>query len=280
MIVQRRIQKYIATAVINAVLLGGVIVFVMPYVYMIASSFKPQPHIFRLPFQIMPESLYLGNFEFLFTEYQYWRWYLNTAIVTGIQVSIAMFFSSLAGFAFAKYEFRFKKLLFLVVLISLMLPIHVLITPLFIQMANLGWLDTYQGVILPFAISPFFIFLMRQYMMSTPNDLLDSGRIDGCTELGIFVRIVMPLQKPAFAVVGILAFVMAWTAFLWPVIVLQSRSMFVLNVGIATMAGPYRVPYGAILAASSLATVPIVIFFLLMQRYFIEGLTAGALKSS
>lgn len=265
---------------INAIMLAGVVIFIMPYVFMIASSFKPQPQIFRLPFRILPDRLYLGNFRFLFAEYPFWRWYANTAIVTALQVSIAMFFSSLAGFAFAKYEFRYKRPLFLVVLISLMLPIQVLITPLFIQMATLEWLDTYHGVILPFAISPFFIFLMRQYMMSTPNDLLDSARIDGCTELGMFVRIVMPLQKPAFAVVGILAFVMAWTAFLWPVIVLQSRSMFVLNVGIATMAGPYRVPYGAILAASSLATIPIILFFLLMQRYFIEGLTAGALKSS
>ena len=265
---------------LNAVLLLLVVVWIIPYVFTLLSSLKPQSEIFSLPIRFWPERVFLGNYEFLLRSYPYFRWYANTVLITVFQVTVSMFFCGLAGFAFAKYEFRFKRALFIIVLISLMLPFQVLITPLFIQMANLGWLDSYHGVVLPFAVSPFFIFLMRQYMLAIPDDLIHSGRIDGCTEVGIFVRIVVPIQRSAFAIVGILSFVGAWTSFLWPVIVLRSRDRFVLNVGIATMVGPYNVPYGAILAASALATIPVIVFFLFMQRHFVDGLTAGALKSA
>lgn len=272
--------EVIARVALNSLLLLLVVVWVIPYVFTLTSSFKPQSEIFRLPIRLLPESTFTGNYEFLVTQYPYLRWYMNTIVITAVQTTVSMFFCGIAGYAFAKYEFRFKKTLFMLVLISLMLPIQVLITPLFIQMARLQWLDTYRAVLIPFAVQPFFIFLMRQYMLSVPDDLLHSGRIDGCTELGIFVRIVAPIQRSAFAIVGILSFVAAWTSFLWPVIVLRSRNMYVLNVGIATMVGPYNVPYGAVLAASSLATIPIIVFFLLMQRNFIDGMTAGALKSA
>ena len=234
--------------------------------------------MFAWPVRILPKSLYLDNYRYLFSEYPFFRWYRNTILTTVIRTAITVFFSALAGFAFAKYDFRLKKPLFLLVLISIMLPFQVLLTPLFIEMAAFKWLDTYQGVIVPLAVSAFFIFLMRQYMLGVPDELMDAARIDGYSEAGIFWRVVAPIQKPAFAVVGILAFTTTWGDFLWPVIVLQTNKMFVFNVGIASMWGPYRVPYRAILAGSFLATLPVVLFFLAMQRQFIAGLTAGALK--
>ncbi len=273
-----RLKRSLFTLVVNAILLFLVYLMAMPYVFMVTSSFKPNSEIFSQPVRILPKSLYLENYRYLFSEYPFFRWYWNTVLTTVIRTAISVFFAALAGFAFAKYEFRLKKPLFLLVIASLMLPFQVLLTPLFIEMAAFRWLDTYWGVIVPTAVSPFFIFLMRQYMLGVPDELIDAARIDGCSEFGLFWRVVAPIQKPAFAVVGILAFTGAWTDFLWPLIVLQSTKMFILNVGIATMFGPYRVPYGAILGGSTLATLPVVLFFLLMQRQFIAGLTAGALK--
>ena len=273
-----RIRGLSIKLIVNAILLALVYLMAVPYVFMITSSFKPNSEIFAQPVRILPKSLYLENYRYLFSEYPFWRWYWNTVFTTLIRTVISVFFAALAGFAFAKYEFRLKKPLFLLVIVSIMLPFQVLLTPLFIEMAAFGWLDTYWGVIIPVAISPFFIFLMRQYMLGVPDELMDAARIDGCSEFGLFWRVVAPTQRPAFAVVGILAFTGAWTDFLWPLIVLQKTNMFVLNVGIASMFGPYRVPYGAILGGSTLATLPVVLFFLAMQRQFIAGLTAGALK--
>jgi ABC-type glycerol-3-phosphate transport system permease component len=273
-----KIKRLGTRLVVNVILLVGVYLLAMPYVFMVTSTFKPNSELFALPVRILPDNLFLENYRYLFSEYPFFRWYWNTVITTIIRTAVAVFFSALAGFALAKYDFRFKRPLFLLVIVSLMLPFQVLLTPLFIEMATFKWLDTYRGVILPLAISPFFIFLMRQYMLGVPDELMDAARIDGCSEFGLFWRVVAPIQKPAFAVVGILAFTAAWTDFLWPLIVLQSTKNFVLNVGIASMFGPYRVPYGAILAGSFLATLPVVLFFLAMQRQFIAGLTAGALK--
>jgi multiple sugar transport system permease protein/arabinosaccharide transport system permease protein len=273
-----RFNRILATFVVNGLLLFGVYLLAVPYIFMIASTFKPNSELFALPVRLLPQSLNLENYQYLFNEYPFWGWYWNTAIITVIRTILAIFFSALAGFALAKYDFRFKKVILLLIIISLMLPFQVLLTPLFIEMAALGWLDTNWGVIAPSAVSAFFIFLMRQYMLGVPNELLDAARIDGCSEFGLFWRVVAPVQQPAFAVVGILAFTGAWTDYLWPLIVLQSSEKFVLNIGIASMIGPYRVPYGAILAGSFLATLPVVIFFLIMQRQFIAGLTAGALK--
>jgi ABC-type glycerol-3-phosphate transport system permease component len=269
---------WVSTILVNGLLLIGVYLLAMPYIFMIASTFKPNSELFAFPVRILPDALYLENYRYLFAEYPFWGWYWNTAFTTVIRTVLAMFFSALAGYALAKYEFRLKRAIFLLIIISLMLPFQVLLTPLFIQMATFQWLDTYWAVIVPFAISPFFIFLMRQYMLGVPTELMDAARIDGCTEFGIFWRVVAPIMQPAFAVVGILAFTGAWTDYLWPLIVLQSTENFVLNIGIASMFGPYRVPYGSILAGSFLATLPVVVFFLIMQRQFIAGLTAGALK--
>jgi multiple sugar transport system permease protein/arabinosaccharide transport system permease protein len=264
--------------IVNGLLLIGVYVMLIPFVFMVTSTFKPNSEIFAWPVRILPQSLFLENYDYLFAEYSYFRWYWNTIITTIIRVAISVFFSAMAGFALAKYNFRFKKVIFMLVIISLLLPFQILVVPLFLEMATFQWLDTYAGVIIPFAISPFYIFLMRQYMLGVPEELLDAARIDGASEFMIFWRVVAPIQRPAFAVVSILSFTAVWGDYFWPLVVLQSTDMFVLNVGIASMWGPYRVPYGAILAGSFLATLPVIIVFLVMQRQFIAGLTSGALK--
>lgn len=294
-----RATNIILAIVINAALIFGVILTAAPYVYMIASTFKPNSEIWSWPLRFYPATLkdpnlypgkvtmvlgfiplYLENYRYLFEELPFWRWMFNSFFMGITRSLLAIFLSSLAGFAFAKYQFRLKRIGFLFVLLSIMLPFQVLLVPLFIEMAKLQWLNTYWAIIVPFAASPFFIFLMRQYMLSVPDELLDAGRIDGCTEFGLFWRIVAPIQKPAFGVLGILAFQGAWNDYLWPLIVLQDKLLYTVNLGIAVLYGPYQTPFGTILAGSFLNTVPVVLVFLFLQRYFVAGLTAGALKGT
>jgi ABC-type glycerol-3-phosphate transport system permease component len=291
-----RTTGVINTVVINSLLLFGVFLTAAPYVYMVVSTFKPNSEIWTWPLKFYPMTLvnpdlypgqvtdifglrlYLENYRYLFEEEPFMRWAFNSVFLAVVRSTLAIFFSSLAGFAFAKYDFRFKKVGFLLVLVSLMLPFEVLLVPLFIEMAWLGWLNTYWAIIIPFAVSPFYIFLMRQYMLGVPNELLDAARIDGCTEFGIFWRVVAPIQKPAYGILAILAFNAAWNDYLWPLIALNDKMLYTINLGVALLYGPYRTPFGTILAGSFLGTLPIIVVFLLMQRQFIAGLTAGAIK--
>lgn len=292
-----RTTSILLTVVINALLIFGVFLTAAPYVYMVAATFKPNSEIWSWPLTFYPKTLanpdlypgqvarvlgfiplYLENYRYLFEVLPFWRWTFNSFYMAITRSLLGIFLSALAGFAFAKYQFRLKKIGFLLVLLSLMLPFQVLLTPLFIEMARLKWLNTYTGIIVPFAASPFFIFLMRQYMLTVPDELLDAARIDGCSEFGLFWRVVAPIQKPAFGILGILAFNSAWNDYLWPLIVLQDKMLYTVNLGIAVLYGPYDTPFGTILAGSFLNTLPIVLVFLLLQRYFVAGLTAGALK--
>lgn len=293
-----RTSNIISAVVLNGVLLFGLFLTAMPYIYMIASTFKPNSEIWSWPLTFYPKSLfdptlypdqttpflglnlYLENYRYLFNEEPFWRWMWNSSFLAVLRAGLAIFFSSLAGFAYAKYDFRLKALSFVVILATLILPFEALIIPLFILMANIGWLNTYWAIIIPFAVSPFYIFLMRQYMLSVPDELLDAGRIDGCTEFGLFARIVAPIQKPAYGVLAILAFNAAWNDFLWPLIVLQDKDLYTATLGLALLHGPYETPFGSILAGSFIATIPMIIIFLAMQRQFIAGLTAGALKGA
>lgn len=292
-----RATNLLLTTVVNALLIFGVVLTAAPYVYMIAATFKPNSEIWSWPLTFYPKTLldpnlypgqvtkvlrfiplYLQNYRYLFQELPFWRWMFNSFYMAITRSLLSIVLSALAGFAFAKYQFRLKKVGFLLVLLSIMLPFQVLLIPLFVEMAKLKWLNTYTAIIVPFAASPFFIFLMRQYMLSVPDELLDAARIDGCSEFGLFWRVVAPIQKPAFGILGILAFNSAWNDYLWPLIVLQDKMLYTVNLGIAVLYGPYETPFGTILAGSFLNTLPMVLVFLLLQRYFVAGLTAGAFK--
>jgi ABC-type glycerol-3-phosphate transport system permease component len=292
----QRMRRIMTGLLINGVLLFGVFITAAPYVYMIVATLKPNSEIWSWPLRFYPMtlvnpdlypdrttevfglSLYLENYRHLFVEEPFVRWAINSTFLAVARSALAIFFSSLAGFALAKYNFRGKSLAFILVLVSIMLPFEVLLIPLFIQMSWLGWINTYWAIIVPFAVGPFYIFLMRQFMLSVPDELMDAARIDGCTEFGIFWRVVAPIQKPAYGILAILAFNAAWNDFLWPLIVLSDKSLYTINLGVALLYGPYATPFGTILAGSFLGTLPIVIVFLFMQRQFIAGLTAGALK--
>ena len=276
--VGNKLQIRIVQVMANAVLLFAVFLLIMPYLYMISASFKEGSEIFSIPIKILPDGFYMGNYELLFGETNFSRWFLNSVFVSLSRMAIAILVSVMAGYAFAKFDFRFKNLLFVLVLATLTLPIYVLIVPLYDMMVTLGWTDRYIALILPFAAQAIGVFLARQYLLSIPDEILDAARVDGANEWVVFWRVVLPISTPVMAVLGILFFTTAWNDFIWPLVVMTEDSKFPVALGLPTLLGPYSQEYGAVMAGSFLSTLPIIIVFLIAQRRFIEALTAGAVK--
>jgi ABC-type glycerol-3-phosphate transport system permease component len=262
----------------NIVLLLLIFLTVVPYVYMVSASFKPGDELFSIPVRIFPDSLYFGNFELLFSKTNFVRWFINSVFVGVSRMALAVLISLMAGYAFAKFDFRFKNTLFILLLATLTLPIYVLIVPLYDMMVAFGWTDTYIALILPVAAQAIGVFLTRQYLLSIPDEILDSARVDGAGEWSVFWRIVVPLSWPVIAVMAILFFTASWNDYIWPLVVLTEDKMFTVSLGLPTLVSPYGQEYGAVMAGSFLSTLPIMILFLIMQRRFIEGITRGALK--
>ena len=267
---------WVVIAVIFLIALSLVITF--PFYWMIAASFKPIGRIFTDPIILLPTPFTLQSYFNLVTESPYLRWYLNSLVFAVFYPALAIFFSTLGGFGFAKYDFKGKNVLLLIVLASMMIPLHAVMIPIFILLIKIKWVNTYWGVIIPFAANPFGIFFVRQYLASVPTDLIYAGRIDGCSEFGLYFRIMLPLMKPAVGVLVIYFAMISWNWFLWPLVVMREGLMFPLNVGMASFMSDYRILYDQLMAAAVLCTLPLIILFLMMQRQFISGLTAGAVK--
>ncbi|MGH7156213.1 MAG: carbohydrate ABC transporter permease, partial [Acetobacteraceae bacterium] len=209
-----------------------------------------------------------------------WRYLLNSVVLSSTQVVVTVFFGALAGFGFAKYRFPFHRLLFFFVISTMMIPFQILVVPLFMEVRAFGWENSYAGLIVPGMMNAFGVFMMRQYAADIPDELLEAGRVDGAGEFHMFLRIILPLLVPAMTSLGILVFIWSWGAFLWPLVVVQDRSLQVLAVGLTDYSQSYSRPpmWGAAMAASTIATLPIACLFAFFQRYFIRGLTAAAVK--
>lgn len=261
--------------------------FLAPVAWAILSAFKPANDIIRHPLEFDPTTFTLDNFVGMFADVPIGHGFLNTAIVLVLKGSITLFFAPLAAYAFAKYEFRFKNLIFGTVLLTLMLPTIVLIIPLLLEMKELGWVNTYQALILPGAIDAFAIFWMRQVIAAVPDELLDAGRVDGCGEFGLYWRIVVPIIRPGLAGLAVLTVMNIYNDFVWPVVVASSEQMATLQVVLSTLASTisgnkigadYATVTGELLAASSVALVPLLIIFIVLQKHFINGILAGSVK--
>jgi ABC-type glycerol-3-phosphate transport system permease component len=208
------------------------------------------------------------------------RWYLNSAMITVSYMVLSLFFSSMGGFGFAKYDFRFRGPLFAILLGSMMIPFYVILIPLFVMMVRIQWVDTYQALVIPFSAGAFGIFLMRQYMVTLPTELMDAARIDGASEFRIFLQIFLPLSRPALATLAILNFMGSWNSFLWPLIILRSPEKFTLPLGMANLLGTWMGErlWGPVMAGAFLTALPILILFVLMQKQLIAGMTLGAIR--
>lgn len=254
------------------------LIFIFPFYWMILSSFRSNPEIFSTNLNLLPKSINFNNYIELIKTTNFLRWILNSIIVAVSTIILGVFFSIFAGYAFAKHRFFAKNILFLTIFIMIVIPRFITIIPIFRLMSNLNLTSTYWALILPFAVNPFAIFLMRQYIKKIPNDLFDSARIDGCNELQVVIRIIVPIIKPAIGAVGIFILMMTWNDYLFPLIMMTEENMVLFPVGLATLKTVYFVEYGMIMAGSFLSTIPLIIAFLLLQKQFIAGLTEGAVK--
>jgi multiple sugar transport system permease protein len=261
----------------HLVLLIAAVIFAYPLLWMILSSFKQESQIFSLT--LWSSHPTLANYRLALKSIPLIRQFINSIIVAGCFTVGALLLCSAAGFAFAKLSFPGKRGLFLILVSTMMVPNFMTLLPAFLIMSDLGWVNTYQSVILPGIASAFGIFFMRQYMASIPDELLDAARIDGASVFGAFWRIALPLSWPAVGSLGILLFVAQWNNYLWPLVMLRTSSMQTVVLGVAALpSSNFSTPWGAVLAGASIAVVPLLIIFLVFQKRIIAGVMGGALK--
>ena len=260
-------------------LLGIASLLLAPFAWLLSTALKAESaDLFAFPPQWIPDPIVWSNFAKAWDILPFIRYLYNTFYIAIATVLINVFLSSMTGFALARMHFRGRQFILYAVLATTMVPFQVLLIPLFIVTLKLGLVDSYAGVILPVAVNAFGIFLLRQAFATIPKDLEDAARIDGCSDWHIFSRIMIPLVKPALATLAAFTFVSQWNDFIWPLIVLKNRDLYTLQLGLASLQGVFGVNWRYISAASIIALVPTVLFFLFTQRFFTKGMTAGAVK--
>ena len=261
------------------VLSGWAVVSIFPLYWMVTTALKPPSIVMSLPPEWIPTSVSLNNFREAFANSPVARWTLNSLFMALSVTAFQVMFATMAGYGFAKKQFPGRELLFWVYVSSMMIPGFALIIPLFTLMTKLGLVNSYMGLIAPGLSAPFGVFLMRQFIQTLPTELIEAATIDGCSELGVFKNIILPLSKPGIAVLGIFVFMGQWNAFFWPLIVINSSKMMPLTVGFALLANrELRVNYGALMAAGTYMALAQVFVFFAFQGYFVQGITVGGIK--
>ncbi|WP_045518366.1 carbohydrate ABC transporter permease [Neobacillus niacini] len=263
---------------IYCLLIAGVVLSIAPFYWMLVGSSLPSGEIFRLPPKLLPGDYLAKNLQSLNESLGFAKIFWNSLFIALVYTLVSTLISSMAGYAFAKFKFKGKNLFFFIILCTLMIPSQVTLIPLFEMMVTFNWLNTYQAIILPTLASPFAIYLMRQNMKSVPDSIIEASRVDGAGELKIFFTVILPVTRPAMAAVAIFLFMSQWNSLLWPLITLNSKEMFTLPVALSSLIGMARIDYGQLMLGTTLSTIPIMIFFLLLQKHFISGILGGAVK--
>jgi arabinosaccharide transport system permease protein len=257
------------------------LISLIPLLAIFVGTFQDGNEVIRrgMTFDVDLGSLSLDNYVLLFTDSgPYFRWFANTLLLTVAQVAGTLLVSSFVAYGFAMYEFRTKTLWFIMVLLVMTVPFEMLMLPLYVQVNDMGLADTYTVIALPFLAAAVTIFFFRQYFLGIPKEIIEAGRMDGVSEFGIFFRLVLPITRPAMAAMAILNGMLCWNNFLWPLLVLRSPEKFTLPIGLNTLLTPYGNNYELLIIGAFFSLIPILILFLAFQRFFIEGITAGAVK--
>lgn len=271
----QRLAPWAAHALVGA----GALLMLAPFWFMLVFATQSRTEIFSLPPPLWFGDDFLANLQILTGRIPFWRnlgWSLYVALAS---TALTLLFCSMGGYAFACFEFRFKGALFALVMGTMLLPSFMNMIPTFMIMDALGWIDQPRALYIPGAASAFGIFLMRQFVLSTvPRDLIEAARMDGCSELGIYWRIVLPLLKPALGTLGLITFIASWNNFIGPLIVMRSPENYTLPLALRSLQSPVDTEWGALMTGSAIATIPLVLLFALSSRQLIAGLTAGAVK--
>jgi multiple sugar transport system permease protein len=275
----RRSTRHTTPRWLYVVLTLGLVVVLGPFVWMALSSVKPESEVDEVPPTWLPRDVTLDHYDNLFTNLNLPTFFFNSVVVALVVALGNVAFGAMLGYALAKLRFRGRRILFGLVLVTLMVPGVATFIPQFVLVTNLGLVNTLPGMILPYLVQPFGVFLMRQYMLSLPDDLIDAARVDGAGELRIFASVMLPLCGPAMATVGILTFLASWNNFLWPLVIAQDDDKWTLPVALALYStGEHSTDYGLLLAGSVVVVLPVILVFLVLQRYFVQGIAMTGIK--
>ncbi len=268
-------KYYKAFTYIFLTIIGFIMIF--PFLWMISTSLKTGVDIYSP--SIIPESVTFNNYVRVIENSNFLLWFKNSLVVAVITTVSVLCFDTLVGYSFAKLPFKGKSPLFVLILSTLMIPTEMLIIPWYMMSTSFGWLNTYWSLLFPGLTSAFGIFMMRQFFIGVPDDILEAGRIDGLSEFGIFLRTAVPMVKPAMSALGIFTFLGNWNAFLWPVIAVDKPNIYTLPVGLALFSGESYNQWDLVMSAASLATIPVLIVFFFFQKQIIEGIHMTGLKA-
>jgi ABC-type glycerol-3-phosphate transport system permease component len=274
------LNRQVARLLLYALLIVTGVLFLFPFFWMVLSSFKYSKDVLAVPVRFFPPQWNWGSYPsaLTYSDYDFARYIFNSAFVTVLAVALCIFLSATSGYGFAKYRFRGNGFLFIVVLSTIMIPFQAILVPLFILVKNMGMQNSYLGLILPEALTAFGVFMMRQFFYSVPNDIIESARIDGANEVRIFTLISLPVARTAIFALVIFHAQYVWNLLLWPLVVISTPEMRTLPQAIALFAGVYFTPYPEQLAVSVIACLPLVLLYIFLSRYFVQGIVMTGLK--
>jgi len=274
-----QLQRRIGSVALCAILLVFSLFMLLPFAFALTGSLKPEIEIFAIPMSWIPSTFQWQNYFLPFQQANFGRYFLNSAIVAVAQTLGPLLLCSLGGYSLAKFDYPGRTLIFLFILSTIMLPLQVTIVPLFLIIKELGWVNSYAGLIIPGLVSTFGTFLMRQFFLSVPSEYMDAARLDGASEPRIFWSVMLPMCRPALSALAIFSFTGSWNSFLWPLVIVNQDAMRTMPLGIVFYIGEQRAPqYGQLLAVAIIATLPVLVLFMVMQRAFIQGAAVSGLK--
>lgn len=254
------------------------VIMLLPFFWMFMSSFKSGLEIIRIPPTLWPEHFTFRNYSTIFRRLAFSRYFFNSFVVSGVSTVVALFTSSLTGFVFSKYKFRGKEIIFMSFIGALMIPFAVTILPMYLLISKLNLLNTYIGLILPMCVSPFGIFLMRQFMEGIPIELVEAARLDGASEFWIYRSIMVPLSSAALAGVGVFTFLWTWNQLWWPLMVISKAKMRTLPLALAALTWQHAKRYDMIVTGAAIAAIPVIIIFAFAQQKLVKGITLTGIK--
>lgn len=253
-------------------------VYLVPILWMILSSFKADAELFAYPPKLLPTQFSLENYIDAWSRGDFGLYFKNTTFVAVVATVLTVVINTMAGYAFAKYKFKGSTAIFMMFLATMMLPLEVLMIPIFQVVRTFHLYNNFWGLIIPSAATPAGVFLVRQYFLTIPNEIMESARIDGASETKIFLRLMIPLAKPVMSVLAIFAFLWRWNDYMWPLVVIRDTKKYTVQLALANFSGQYSVDWGSLLAMSVLTMIPVLIIFLIFQKQFMKGMIAGAVK--
>jgi len=271
-------ESALRRALHHALLILLALLVLFPVIWIVLSSFKPQNELFRQPLSLLPRAFTLQNYSQALSQGNFLRYFGNSLFVSVTSTLLAVLINVMAGYALAKYIFPGRDLIFTLMLSTLMIPLQVIMIPIFLQLKNFGLLNTLWGLIIPPAATPMGIFLARQYMVTLPNSMIEAARIDGAGEATLFRRVILPLSLPIVATITIFSFMWRWNDYLWPLIVITDNKKQTIQQALANFVGQLQINWSQLLAMTTVAIVPVVLVFLVFQQFFMTGISAGAVK--